>query len=461
MPNKAQQTAQQPNVENSDDNGFDKHMNVTINVDDNPGPEELSERVALLFNQVFSPEPAVVGSQVTTSRMDNPMTNYVCMVTIHPASTPVLTTRAPSASLAATKEHRQKRNADCPAIIQLPHKYLLRVYGNGADEFLSRENELYWLSQLTLLGFGAQIYCLFGNGRIEEYIESTTMTDKDIRDPTTSKDIAQSLCQLHYLVGNNCLLEEDCSGKVYDKSAIDSDKKPWLWAAFDLWMQLVKSKLSAIQRACKHNAQCVEILNNWSKVEQAALKYRARVEKTHSPVVFTHNDLQSTNILCRDDTGKLVIIDYEYAGYNYRGYDIANHFLMCSSEYKPVENARVLNLELYPSKEQRRDFLCAYIQTKALIDANLNDDNSTIGDMIAKPELLHSSELRSLNLSKEQIERDITALDQEIALYAPAPFLIWGMWGLLQTCSSDLEIDFAGYVVPRLSQFLKLVADME
>ncbi|KAJ2505580.1 hypothetical protein H4217_009199 [Coemansia sp. RSA 1939] len=436
-------------------------MNVTINVDDNPGPEELSERVALLFNQVFSPEPAVVGSQVTTSRMDNPMTNYVCMVTIHPASTPVLTTRAPSASLAATKEHRQKRNADCPAIIQLPHKYLLRVYGNGADEFLSRENELYWLSQLTLLGFGAQIYCLFGNGRIEEYIESTTMTDKDIRDPTTSKDIAQSLCQLHYLVGNNCLLEEDCSGKVYDKSAIDSDKKPWLWAAFDLWMQLVKSKLSAIQRACKHNAQCVEILNNWSKVEQAALKYRARVEKTHSPVVFTHNDLQSTNILCRDDTGKLVIIDYEYAGYNYRGYDIANHFLMCSSEYKPVENARVLNLELYPSKEQRRDFLCAYIQTKALIDANLNDDNSTIGDMIAKPELLHSSELRSLNLSKEQIERDITALDQEIALYAPAPFLIWGMWGLLQTCSSDLEIDFAGYVVPRLSQFLKLVADME
>ena len=62
-----------------------------------------------------------------------------------------------------------------------------------------------------------------------------------------------------------------------------------------------------------------------------------------SPVVFCHNDLQEGNILLREtqdiepsakDSGKilnkkknnLVIIDYEYCSYNYRGFDFANHF---------------------------------------------------------------------------------------------------------------------------------------
>ena len=50
--------------------------------------------------------------------------------------------------------------------------------------------------------------------------------------------------------------------------------------------------------------------------------------------VFSHNDLLSGNILIQNSTsnvparaaGDVTIIDYEYAGYNSRAYDIANHF---------------------------------------------------------------------------------------------------------------------------------------
>lgn len=35
---------------------------------------------------------------------------------------------------------------------------------------------------------------------------------------------------------------------------------------------------------------------------------------------------QHGNVLRRKDNGRLLLIDYEYANYNYRGFDIGNHF---------------------------------------------------------------------------------------------------------------------------------------
>lgn len=55
--------------------------------------------------------------------------------------------------------------------------------------------------------------------------------------------------------------------------------------------------------------------------------------KQKSPVVFCHNDLQEGNILIKEssDNKNIVIIDYEYCSYNYRGFDFANH--MCEWLY--------------------------------------------------------------------------------------------------------------------------------
>jgi choline/ethanolamine kinase len=54
--------------------------------------------------------------------------------------------------------------------------------------------------------------------------------------------------------------------------------------------------------------------------------------------VFCHNDLQEGNILLRLDAHlsrlsrpELVVIDFEFCSYNYRGFDVANH--MCEWLY--------------------------------------------------------------------------------------------------------------------------------
>lgn len=66
-------------------------------------------------------------------------------------------------------------------------------------------------------------------------------------------------------------------------------------------------------------------------------------------MVFCHNDLQEGNILLRnaseEGSGReepdlteitaddLVVIDFEYCCYNYRGFDLANHFAEWKYDY--------------------------------------------------------------------------------------------------------------------------------
>ncbi len=69
---------------------------------------------------------------------------------------------------------------------------------------------------------------------------------------------------------------------------------------------------------------------------------RKTLENSENPVVFCHNDLLLANVLF---TGKSVsFIDYEYAGYNYQAFDIANHFNEFAGTYEQIKS-NTKNLE--------------------------------------------------------------------------------------------------------------------
>lgn len=57
---------------------------------------------------------------------------------------------------------------------------------------------------------------------------------------------------------------------------------------------------------------------------------------------------------------RLSLIDYEYAGYNPRGFDLGNHFCEWMADYATAE-PHVLDLDKYPSIEERRRFCGAYL----------------------------------------------------------------------------------------------------
>ncbi|KAJ1892502.1 hypothetical protein LPJ81_005548 [Coemansia sp. IMI 209127] len=428
----------------SDDSDAIVRMDITLDLSSDPNSHEMNARVATLFNQMYGPNPAVDASQVSLRHMSDALTNVVYIATIDPAPT-VPSCRAPRA-LRDTAENQQQET------VQMPCKSILSVYGKGSEELLSRDKELYWLSQLSLLGIGAQMFGIFGNGRVEEYLESTTLNSDIVRQSLASRDIARRVCELHTLVS---YYRPYGSGNPSDKDAVYLNGKPELWNKVDTGLQMIHNKWQEIRRNCDSNPRCAEILDNWPKVVQAIDKFKLHVEQAHSPLVFAHNDLLSGNCLRLERTGKIEIVDYEYAGYNYRGYDIANHFCEWMNDYTQAEYLDIVNPARYPNEEERHNFLRAYIRAKAFIDANVKANAGAV-----KSDSTHLVKIRSIELSEDQLRKEVADLDREVALFVTASHLFWGTHGLVKASTIDNNLDYPGHAANRLSFFLSQVADM-
>lgn len=83
---------------------------------------------------------------------------------------------------------------------------------------------------------------------------------------------------------------------------------------------------------------------------------RKFLTRVNSPVVFCHNDMQEGNILLVKDCSppRLVLIDFEYCSYNYRAFDLANHFLEWTYDYTLEEFPHYkAGRSDYPSPEQQ------------------------------------------------------------------------------------------------------------
>lgn len=93
-------------------------------------------------------------------------------------------------------------------------------------------------------------------------------------------------------------------------------------------------------------------------------------------VVFAHNDLNRSNMIYKSDqsaskslSDRIVIVDYEFCGYNYRGADIGNHFGMRVFDFG---SDKFLTQKPYPEDKVRIRFIENYlIECKKL---NIFDD---------------------------------------------------------------------------------------
>lgn len=171
--------------------------------------------------------------------------------------------------------------------VNAPNKrrLLLRVYGNGVDQIIDRENELAWLARLSSLNIGPSLLGIFGNGRFEEYLPSTTLTHHDIRDPETSKGIAGCIRELHDIV------------TVYpfspDKNHLE------IWANIDKWYQVVMSLLPVLY---KKSDGWTEVLTtfNLERLIFEIEECKQILEAAKSPIVFGHNDVNDMTCGCVD-----------------------------------------------------------------------------------------------------------------------------------------------------------------
>lgn len=279
---------------------------------------------------------------------------------------------------------------------------LIRLYGqkygeNGIENIIT-ESVIFTL--LSERGLGPKLHGIFPGGRLEEYIPARSLKSKELSDSKLSLLIAERMADLHQL-------------------SIPINKDPiWLWDTMDRYLQQPIKNVNWSQYHIK-----LDNIKSMNLCEEACW-LKKHLTKLESPVVFCHNDIQEGNILLKENESSgyrsLCLIDYEYCAYNYRGFDIANHFIEWTYDYtNPIYPHYTANQELFPTRDQQTEFLKQYFQCMG------NDESMEI--------ILH-----------------------EVQHFILASHLLWGLWSIVNSHTSKITFGYKEYAEERLKSYFKL-----
>ncbi|XP_075064554.1 choline/ethanolamine kinase [Mixophyes fleayi] len=289
-----------------------------------------------------------------------------------------------------------------------PRQVLLRLYGailQGVDSLVLESVMFAILAERSL---GPQLYGVFPRGRLEEYIPSRRLVTSDLSIPDISSEIAVKLARFHMM-------------------EMPFNKEPvWLFRTMEKYM----SQISSISFT---HAALVDKFNKLKSfhLEEEMQSLRHLLKSTPSPVVFCHNDVQEGNILLLSSrsshpSDKLMLIDFEYSSYNYRGFDIGNHFCEWVYNYHhdewPFYKAQMSD---YPTREQQLHFLRPYL-------------------LEICPEL-----------SAEERHVQEEAMVLEVNRFALASHFFWGLWSILQAKMSTIEFGYLDYALSRFDAYFQ------
>ncbi|XP_055681594.1 choline/ethanolamine kinase isoform X2 [Lutzomyia longipalpis] len=123
---------------------------------------------------------------------------------------------------------------------------------------------------------------------------------------------------------------------------------------------------------------------------------------------------------------ELMIIDFEYCSYNYRGFDFANHFIEWTFDYISNENYPfyVHKPEQFPNQEQREHFISAYLRRIH------NDDEYKASD-----EEMHE-------------------IQKEIDCFTMASHLFWALWSIVNVYQ-EIEFGYWHYASCRIDEYFR------
>ncbi|RYP77826.1 hypothetical protein DL771_000923 [Monosporascus sp. 5C6A] len=356
-----------------------------------------------------------------------------------------------------------------------PAKLLLRIYGPQVDNIIDRENELSVLQRLARKKIGPRLLGTFSNGRFEQYLNATTLTAANIREPQTSKQIAKRMRELHDGIE---LLEEE------------REAGPAVWKNWDGWLATVERAISFLDKkilsgnlgpvrgpvdAWKERGLICGV--EWTKFKGMVDKYRRYLDDRYGNpkiirdhLVFAHNDTQYGNILRvrPDDTTsplmqpnyehkQLVVIDFEYAAANMRGLEFANHFTEWGYNYHNEREPHAFNPSMYPKPDEQRRFIKAYVEhrpeyahpaastpnltplstpeiaaTTPSLNPTTSAPSSSIVEFMLDARVPPGGWREEEKRREDQVDQQVTELMEETRLWRIANSAQWVAWGILQ-----------------------------
>nr|XP_010333887.2 LOW QUALITY PROTEIN: ethanolamine kinase 1-like [Saimiri boliviensis boliviensis] len=280
---------------------------------------------------------------------------------------------------------------------------LVRIYGNKTELLVDRDEEVQSFRVLQAHGCAPQLYCTFNNGLCYEFIQGEALDPKHVCNPAIFRLIARQLAKIHAIHAHNGWIP-----------------KSNLWLKMGKYFSLIPTGFADedINKRFLSDFPSSQILQEemtWMK------ELQVKEPTLGSPVVLCHNNLLCKNIICSEKQGDVQFTDYEYSGYNYLAYDIANHF----NEFAGVSD---VDYSLYPDRELQSQWLRSYLEAY--------------------------KEFKGFGT--EVPEKEVEILFIQVSQFALASYFFWGLWALIQAKYSTIEFDFLGYAIVRFNEYFKM-----
>ncbi|KAJ2549833.1 hypothetical protein EV175_004297 [Coemansia sp. RSA 1933] len=271
---------------------------------------------------------------------------------------------------------------------------LIRAYGKNTDFIIDRNSELLNMIRLSRLGVCPPVYARFENGLMYGFIPGTVAKPEEMGNELWAPLISRKLAE-------------------WSQISLPGTHAPQLFPTLRQWMHYIPQSYS--------DPKANETFHGYFSLDKLAsemAELELLLSKLNSPVVFSHNDLLSGNIIMSESKDQVFFIDYEYGMYNYRAFDIANHF----NEYAGFE----CDYSRYPSKEAQMAWFKVYLDT----------------------------------LGQDSGEAALEVLYKEVCHFQLASHFYWGIWALIQASISDIDFDYMECAKMRFEEYYKNKAQL-
>lgn len=267
---------------------------------------------------------------------------------------------------------------------------LMRVYGKGTELLIDREAEVITMDSMNHSGMAAPLYGRFQNGIVYGYTPGKPLTPDQLSAKDKFPLIAKQLARFH-------------ATKVPTPRGRESKL---LFQTINDWLREVPEHYENPVMNDRFHRQ---FSMKWCRNELATLE--REIMKHRPDIVFCHNDLLCGNIVYNEENNTVHFIDFEYGSYNYRLFDIGNHF--CEMMGYDVNSAK------YPTEDQQMKWLSVYKEASGLYTLSLKQ------------------------------------LYEIVNKFALAAHFYWGVWALVQARFSDINFDYLGYSNLRFAEYKK------
>lgn len=338
----------------------------------------------------------------------------------------------------------------------VPKQVLLRFYGEQSRDY-DMSVQLTVFKLLSHRELGPRLYGDFDGGRIEEYLPADSLTCEELVNKEISCIIAKKLAAVH------CL-------------EVPMSKEPtWIVDKMREWLDFIDKQPKCpyfspgIRQSTVNCANELMTINYDDEVKFV----REIFERSNSPVVFSHNDLHQGNILLARECERrphldqrVILIDFEYGSYNYRAYDIANHFCEWCFEYDTPEYP---HFDLYedrlPSREMQEEFVKNYLEQRRLILGNETAISTSMKTTFVRRHNNGSATYRRDHSNVEHSQytngastddgEELSKLMDELRPFFMVSNLLWTLWCIRSAFCSELKFGYWEHSMARWKLYNK------